>query len=71
MGDKTELAKRLNRCVGVERAKAGHTKGVVKAEIRAGRYNSITPEMLEQIADYPVTISQVGGEGINYYIVIE
>ena len=71
MRDKSQLAKELSKCVGVEFVETGMTEGVVKAEIRNGEYNSITPEILEKIAEYPATISPVGGEGINYYIILE
>jgi hypothetical protein len=71
MGDKTQLAEELEQCRDVSRAKPGVTDSVVKAEIRNGEYNSITPEILETISQYPATISPVGGEGINYYIVLE
>jgi len=71
MGDKTQLADDLERCRDVARAKPGVAEGVVKAEIRNGEYDSITPEILDAISDYPATISPVGGKGINYYIIIE
>ena len=71
MGDKTQLADDLEQCRDVVRAEPGVTEGVVKVEIRNGKYNSITPEILDVISDYPATISPVGGEGINYYIIIE
>jgi hypothetical protein len=71
MGDKTQLADELESCRDVSRAKPGVTEGVVKAEIRNGEYDSITPEILETISQYPATVSPVGGEGINYYIIIE
>ena len=71
MGERHRLAEELEQCRNVERAEAGLTEGVVKAEIRNGDYGSLTPQILEQVADYPVTISPVGGSGINYFIIIE
>jgi len=71
MVDKNQLADDLERAASVERADAGVTDGVVKAEIRNGEYDSLTPEIMETLSGHPLTVSPVGGKGYNYYIVLE
>jgi hypothetical protein len=72
MGDKTQLAADLDECRDVKRAKPGVTQGVVKAEIRNGKYDSLTPQIMEKMTDYSVTITPFDvNEGINYYIIIQ
>jgi len=71
MGSKTQLAIELAKCRNVERADAGVTEGVVKAEIRNGEYDSLTPEIMDTLSGHSLTVSPVGGNGYNYYIVLE